>query len=92
MGELATQSEAFRTRWAAHDVRFHNSGVKRFHHPVVGDLTLSFNRLDLPADHGLAIFTYAAEPGSHSAEALKLLGSWAATIDLAETARLTDQS
>ena len=92
VGELATQSEAFRTRWAAHDVRFHNSGVKRFNHPVVGELTLSFNRLDLPADHGLAIFTYAAEPGSRSSEALNLLGSWAATDDLAETARPTDRS
>jgi len=92
VGELSTQSEAFRTRWAAHDVRFHNAGVKRFHHPAVGELTLSFNRLDIPADHGLAIFTYAAEPGSRSADALKLLGSWAATADLAETAHPTDQS
>jgi transcriptional regulator with XRE-family HTH domain len=92
VGELATHSEAFRTRWAAHDVRFHNTGVKRFHHPVVGDLNLSYNRLDLAADHGLTIFTYAAEPGSRSAEGLKLLGSWAATIDSAESAHATDQS
>jgi MmyB-like transcription regulator ligand binding domain len=92
VGELATHSEAFRTRWAAHDVRFHDAGVKRFHHPVVGELSLSFNRLDLAADHGLTIFTYAAEPGSRSEEALKLLGSWAATVDLAESAPATDQS
>ena len=84
------QSEAFRTRWAAHDVRFHNAGVKHFHHPVVGELSLSFNRLDLPADHGLTIFTYAAEPGSRSEEALKLLGSWAATPGPAESARATE--
>jgi MmyB-like transcription regulator ligand binding domain len=76
VGELATHSEAFRTRWAAHDVRFHDTGVKHFHHPVVGELSLSYNRLDLPADHGLTIFTYVAEPGSRSEEALKLLGSW----------------
>src|SRR6476469_8798897 len=75
VGELATHSDAFRTRWAAHDVRFHNTGVKRFHHPVVGELTLSYNRLDLAGDNGLTIFTYAAEPGSRSDEALKLLGS-----------------
>ena len=91
VGELATQSEAFRTRWAAHNVRFHNTGVKHFHHPVVGELSLSFNRLDLAADPGLTIFTYTAEPGSRSEEALKLLGSWAATIDPAEPARATDQ-
>jgi hypothetical protein len=59
---------------------------------VVGELSLSFNRLDLAADHGLTIFTYAAEPGSRSEEALKLLGSWAATADHAESVRATDQS
>jgi hypothetical protein len=48
--------------------------------------------MDLPADHGLTMFTYAAEPGSRSEEALKLLGSWAATADSAETARATDQA
>ena len=84
VGELATQSDAFRTRWAAHNVRFHNTGVKHFHHPVVGDLTLSFNRFDLAADPGLTMFTYTAEPGSRSEDALKLLGSWAATVDPAE--------
>jgi transcriptional regulator with XRE-family HTH domain len=90
--ELTTQSETFRTRWAAHDVRFHNVGVKHFHHPVVGELSLSLTRLDLPADPGLTIFTYTAEPGSRSEEALKLLGSWAATADAAESAHATDQS
>jgi hypothetical protein len=92
VGELATQSDEFHTRWAAHDVRFHNTAVKRFHHPVVGELTLSFNRLELAADQGLALFTYAAEPGSRSEEALKLLGSWAATIDSTESAHSSDQS
>jgi transcriptional regulator with XRE-family HTH domain len=92
VGELATQSDAFRTHWAQHNVRFHNTAVKQLHHPIVGDLDLSFNRLELPADHGLTIFTYTAEPGSRSEEALKLLGSWAATVDPAESARATDQS
>jgi transcriptional regulator with XRE-family HTH domain len=87
VSELKDHSEAFRTRWAAHDVRFHNTGIKHLHHPVVGELSLSFNRLDIAADHGLTIFTYAAEPGSRSEEALKLLGSWAATLDSAEPAR-----
>ncbi|MEA2323864.1 MAG: hypothetical protein QOD81_3714 [Solirubrobacteraceae bacterium] len=92
VGELATQSQEFRTHWAAHNVRFHASAVKLFHHPVVGELSLSFNRMDIAADHGLTLFTYAAEPGSRSEEALNLLGSWAATIDDAEPARTTDQS
>jgi hypothetical protein len=73
-------------------VRLHNTGVTQFHHLVVGELSLSYNRLDLAADHGLTIFTYAAEPGSRTEEALKLLGSWAATVDHAEPARATNQS
>jgi len=92
VGELATQSEAFRTRWASHNVRFHNAGVKRFNHPVVGELDLNFNRLDLAAHPGLTLFTYTAEPGSPSEDALKLLGSWAATVDSVESARTADQS
>ena len=92
VGELATRSEAFRSRWATHNVRFHNTGVKHFHHPAVGELTLSFNRLDLAADPGLTLFTYTAEPASRSQEALNLLGSWAATIDAAEPTRATDQT
>ena len=86
------QSEAFRTRWAAHDVRFHNTGVKHFHHPLVGELSLTYDRMDLATDHGLTIFSYATEPGSRSEEALKLLGSWAAKVDPAKSARATDQS
>ena len=92
VGELATQSQEFRTHWAAHNVRFHASAIKLLHHPVVGELSLSFNRLDIAADPGLTLFTYAAEPGSRSNEALNLLGSWAATADLADPARTTDSS
>jgi hypothetical protein len=92
VGELATQSEEFRTRWASHNGRFHYTGVKQFDHPEVGDLILTFNRLDLAADHGLTMFTYTAEPGSRSDEAVKLLGSWAATIDHAEAAPATEPS
>jgi MmyB-like transcription regulator ligand binding domain len=83
--ERATQTEAFRTHWVQHHVRFHNPAVKHLHHPVVGCVDLSFDRLDLPADHGLTIFTYTAEPGSRYEEAMTLLGSWAATADPAES-------
>jgi transcriptional regulator with XRE-family HTH domain len=89
VGELSTQSDEFRTAWAAHNVRLHQTGVKDYHHPVVGDLTLTYNRLELSADPGLTITIWTAEPGSKSAEALNLLGSWAATLD---QAKLTDTS
>jgi transcriptional regulator with XRE-family HTH domain len=81
VGELSTQSDDFRTRWAQHNVRQHITGIKHFHHPVVGDLSLTYDRLDLVADPGLTIYTYTAEPGSRHEETLKLLGSWAATLE-----------
>ena len=81
VGELSTRSELFRTRWAAHNVRFHDTGTKRFHHPVVGDLTLTYETLELVGDSGLMMFVYTAEAGSKSEEALNLLASWTATLE-----------
>jgi transcriptional regulator with XRE-family HTH domain len=81
VGELSTRSDVFRTRWAAHNVRIHRTGVKRVHHPTVGELELTFEMLQLTADPGLNLLTYSAEPDTPSEEALKLLGSWAATVD-----------
>jgi transcriptional regulator with XRE-family HTH domain len=77
IGELSTRSEEFRVRWAAHNVKFHRTGVKQLHHPVVGDLTLAYEALELPAE-GQRINVYSAEPGSPSHEALRLLASWSA--------------
>jgi transcriptional regulator with XRE-family HTH domain len=91
VGELSTQSEDFRARWAAHNVRIHQTGVKQVHHPVVGDLSLTFEMMELRADAGLTILTYTVEPGSKSEEALNLLASWTATLDQAETANVTDR-
>lgn len=79
IGELSTRSDEFRTRWAAHDVKFHRTGTKRFHHPVVGELTLAFEALELAADPGQRLNVYTAEPGSPSAHALNLLASWIST-------------
>jgi transcriptional regulator with XRE-family HTH domain len=79
IGLLSTRSDEFRVRWASHDVRFHRSGTKRFHHPLVGDLTLAYESLDLPADPGLTIVTYSAEVGSTSESALRELARWSAT-------------
>jgi transcriptional regulator with XRE-family HTH domain len=81
VGELSTRSDEFRVRWAAHNVRFHHTGVKYMHHPHVGDLTLAWEVLDLTADTGLTLLVYTAEPGTASHDALNLLASWAATLD-----------
>jgi transcriptional regulator with XRE-family HTH domain len=85
VGELSTRSDDFRTRWAAHDVRLHRTGVKKLHHPVVGDLELTYEGMELPADPGLTLFVYTAEPASPSEDGLKLLASWAATEALVES-------
>jgi hypothetical protein len=71
--ELSARSEAFRTRWEAHDVLFHRAGVAEFRHPVVGELSLSYEDLDLPRDPGLTILVFIAEPGSVAEAALKRL-------------------
>lgn len=76
IGLLSTRSDEFRVRWASHDVRFHRTGTKRLHHPLVGDLTLAYEALELPADPGLTIVTYSAEPGSPSDDALRELARW----------------
>lgn len=79
VGELATRSEPFRTRWAAHNVKAHHHGVKRFRHPAVGELTLTYNAFELPGAAGLSLIGYTAAPQSPAEEALKLLASWVAT-------------
>jgi transcriptional regulator with XRE-family HTH domain len=92
IGELSTRSQTFRTMWAAHNVRFHRTGTKHIYHPVVGDLTLAYEALDLAADSGLRISAYSAEPGTPSADALTLLASWAATSSHASPAHAPDQT
>jgi transcriptional regulator with XRE-family HTH domain len=78
VGELSTQSDTFRRLWGAHDVRTHGSGTKRFVHPVVGEVTLAYEELAITAEPGLVLLVFTAEPGSSSAERLRVLASWAA--------------
>ncbi|MGA5600177.1 MULTISPECIES: helix-turn-helix transcriptional regulator [Streptomyces] len=79
VGELSTCSELFRQRWASQDVRLHRSGRKRMHHPVVGQLDLDVESLELPAEPGLHLNIYTAPAGTPTADNLALLASWAAT-------------
>jgi transcriptional regulator with XRE-family HTH domain len=77
VGELSTRSELFRQRWASQDVRFHRSGRKRLRHPVVGQLDLDFEAMELPSEPGLQLNIYTAAAGTPTADGLKLLASWA---------------
>ncbi|MEU6392396.1 helix-turn-helix transcriptional regulator [Streptomyces sp. NPDC046939] len=82
IGELSAKSDEFAQRWARHDVRFHHSGVKRLRHPLVGDLAMPYEALDLPADPALRITVYSPESDSPERQALDLLASWAGATAL----------
>jgi transcriptional regulator with XRE-family HTH domain len=83
IGELSTRSEEFRSRWAAQNVRFHRTGRKCIHHPVVGTLDLDFEAMEFPAHPGLTLLAYTAPAGTPTADSLKMLASWAATAEQA---------
>ncbi|WP_030619431.1 helix-turn-helix domain-containing protein [Streptomyces achromogenes] len=76
VGELSVKSEEFRRLWATHDVREKSHGVKHLHHPLVGDLALNFESFRLTDGSEQSLVTYHAEPGSPTAESLRLLASW----------------
>ena len=92
VGELSTRSAEFRTRWAAHNVRFHDTGSKDLHHSIVGDITLTYNRMELPADPGQMLMIWTAAPGSKSAEALRFLASWTASSSELTTAEAEQEA
>ncbi|WP_213816393.1 helix-turn-helix domain-containing protein [Glaciihabitans sp. dw_435] len=79
VGELSTRSDLFRTLWASHNVREHKTGIKKIHHPVVGDLDLTYEGMELASEKGLLLLAYSAAPGSPSHDGLQLLANWAAT-------------
>jgi hypothetical protein len=79
VGELSTRSDLFRRLWGTHDVREHRTGIKSIHHPVVGDLDLTYQAMDLSSDRGLQMLVFSAEPGSASHDGLQLLANWAET-------------
>lgn len=86
VGELSMRSDEFRARWAAHNVRRHYAGTKRFNHPVVGVLELTYQTIELEGDPGNSMTIYPAVPASPSDEKLRLLATWAATENIVELA------
>ncbi|MER7445093.1 helix-turn-helix domain-containing protein [Micromonospora avicenniae] len=72
IAELLADSQ-FRDLWTAHDVRPTRDEVKRFHHPVVGPLTLRRETLTVAGADGQVIIAYQAAPETPSAYALARL-------------------
>jgi transcriptional regulator with XRE-family HTH domain len=91
IGELVTRSEDFRTAWAKHNVRLHHTGRKSFHHPAVGEITLDFDAMELPAQPGLTLTAYTAAPGTPDHDALQLLAAWAATENAEPASQPSDR-
>jgi transcriptional regulator with XRE-family HTH domain len=79
VGELAVKSQEFRRWWADHNVRERSHGTKRYHHPLVGELTLDYECVALPGDPDQILCVYTSEPGSASETALRLLANWTGT-------------
>lgn len=92
IGELSTRSEDFRLRWAAHDVKYHRTGRKRLHHPLVGDIELDYEAFELAGDPGQRINIYTAPPDSAADEALRLLASWTLEQAAPVTATTADEA
>ena len=89
VGELSTRSDPFRHRWSSHNVRYHGAGTKHFQHSAVGALALAYESVDMISEPGFTLTIYAAEPGSPTEQNLKLLASWAATLE-AHVSHLAD--
>lgn len=84
VGTLTTRSEEFSALWASHDVLRHRSGAKLLTHPDVGDLEFGYESFELSTDPGLVMLVFTVEAGSRTAEAMRLLGSWAAPLHRTE--------
>ena len=75
VGDLCVHDEDFRRWWADHDVHQRTHGTKHIHHPLVGELSLQYESLTLPADPDQRLVLYTAQPESPAHDALRLLDS-----------------
>ncbi|MBE1582394.1 helix-turn-helix transcriptional regulator [Nonomuraea angiospora] len=78
VGELTLRSPEFSTWWNDHRVLRRTHGAKTYHHPLVGDLHFSYESFQAPGDADQTLCVYNVEPGSATAQALRLLTSWTA--------------
>jgi transcriptional regulator with XRE-family HTH domain len=83
VGELAMHSDDFRRWWADHRVVERSHGTKRMRHPIVGELEIHYEALNLPADPDQSLFIYTTRAGTASHDAMRLLASWLATNEIA---------
>ena len=75
VGDLSIHSPEFRRLWARNRVIQRATGTKRYHHPLVGELTVSYQAFTPGDDPDQTLIIYDTEPDSSSAHALQLLAS-----------------
>ncbi|WP_066363287.1 helix-turn-helix transcriptional regulator [Herbidospora mongoliensis] len=75
--ELTERSPRFAHFWDDYMVFQHTHGTKRFHHDVVGTMSINYESLVPPTDPHLSLIIYSAATGSPSEEKLRTLASWA---------------
>ncbi|WEV29945.1 hypothetical protein OYE22_23995 [Streptomyces sp. 71268] len=76
VGVLILRSTEFTAWWNDHRVLRRTHGTKSYLHPVVGHLHFSYESFQTPGDPDQTLCVYNAEPGSATAEALRMLNSW----------------
>lgn len=76
IADLSRGSEVFRQEWTSHSVVEHARGHKRFHNPLVGELTLAYETLEVLGDRDQTLLVFTPAAGSRDEEALRLLAAW----------------
>ena len=79
VGELTLKSPEFTGWWNDHRVLRRTHGAKHYYHPVAGEIHFSYESFQAPGDPDQTLCVYNVEPGSNSAQALRLISSWTAS-------------
>lgn len=79
IAELSERSPEFTRLWEAQEVRDKTHGGYHLRHPLVGEVALAYESLNLPDDPDQSLITYTAEAGSPSEAALRILAGAAAS-------------
>ena len=92
IGELSSKSDFFRTLWASHDVLRYRRGPKRYRHPLVGEVAFESQSFTVDGNDHLSLLVYTVQPDSPTADALRILETWTADDEIAETVHPSPRS
>ncbi|MDP9852678.1 helix-turn-helix transcriptional regulator [Corynebacterium lowii] len=71
--EHLTQEHEFNERWQTHNVYYHKSGTKMFHHPDTGNFILNFETATLLSDPHSTLILYSSQQEHQKESALNIL-------------------